>query len=81
MKSKGSERAGTMPVRHLSIIFGAVAALAAAPISFAAPAEARSAIPRDQGVEDFYDSRSGQLLWFKPGNGPAAPSPIQDTST
>jgi murein L,D-transpeptidase YcbB/YkuD len=70
-----------MPVRHLSIIFGAVAALAAAPISFAAPAEAKSAIARDHGIEDFYDSRSDHLLWFRPGNAPAAQQLLQLIST
>ena len=64
-------RTGPGPVRYLSIVIGAVAAFAAAPLSFAAPAEARTAaIARDQGVEDFYDARRGRLLWFQ--HGPAA---------
>jgi murein L,D-transpeptidase YcbB/YkuD len=64
-------RTGPRPVRHFPIIIGAVAALAAAPISFPAPAEAKSAIARDQGVEDFY-ARRDQLLWFRPGQSAAA---------
>jgi murein L,D-transpeptidase YcbB/YkuD len=66
------ERTGFLPVRQLSIALGAVAVLAAAPISMPAAAEARTAIPRDQGVEDFYDARGQHLLWLRPGNLQAA---------
>jgi murein L,D-transpeptidase YcbB/YkuD len=65
--------------RKLSLIFGAAAAIVAAPISFAAPAEARAAaIARDQGVEDFYNSRDERPLWFAGGQmSPAAQQLIQ----
>jgi len=70
---KRSDRTGLAPVRHFSILIGAVAAFAAAPLSFAAPAEARTvAIARGQGVEDFYEARQGRLLWFQPGQAAAA---------
>jgi len=60
-------------VRRFSIVIGAVAALAAAPISFPAEAQARpAAIARDQGVDDFYEARGGQPLWFRPGQNTAA---------
>ena len=73
MTSKRSVRTGPRPVRRLSIVIGAVAAFAAAPLSFAAPAEARpAAVARDQGVADFYDQRSERLLWFQPGQAAAA---------
>ena len=72
MTSKRSARTGPGPVRRLTLIIGAVAGLAAAPLSFPAAAEAKAAVPRDQGVEDFYDSRRNQLLWFRPGQNSAA---------
>ena len=73
MKVKRTERTGFKPVRHLSIAIGAVAALAAAPTSFPAPAQAAAAaVERDRGVEDFYDSHSEQLLWFRHGQDSAA---------
>ena len=75
MTSLRSRRTGRRPVRHqLSLIFGAAAAIVAAPIVIAAPAEARTAaIARDQGVEDFYDARAEQPLWFVGGRlSPAA---------
>ena len=73
MTVKRIVRTGFRPVRHLLKIAGAAAVLAAAPLSFAAPAHAQAAaIPRDQGVRDFYDSRHDQLLWFRPGETGAA---------
>lgn len=73
MTVKRTVRTGPGPVRHLSILIGAVAAFAAAPLSFAAPAEARTAaVVSDQGVEDFYDQRSTRLLWLQPGQSAAA---------
>jgi L,D-transpeptidase YcbB len=70
---KRNVRTGLAPVRHFSIVIGAVAAFAAAPLTFAAPAEARTAaVARDQGVEDFYKARHDRLLWFQPGQAAAA---------
>jgi L,D-transpeptidase YcbB len=61
-------RTGLKPVRHLSLIVGAVAALAAAPLSFPAAAEARTAqVSSGQGIDDFYDSRHGRPLWLQAG--------------
>lgn len=68
MKVKRIQRTGPRPVRHFSIVIGAVAAFAAAPLSFAASAEARApAVASGQSVEDFYRSQPGRLLWFRPG--------------
>lgn len=65
-------RAGRMPVRRHSLIIGAVAAFAAAPILFATPAEARPpAVASSQGVEDFLDSQRGRLLWLRSGESAA----------
>lgn len=65
-------RAGRMPVRRHSLMFGAVAAFAAAPILFATPAEARPpAVASSQGVEDFLDSQRGRLLWLRSGESAA----------
>ena len=66
-------RTGLAPVRHLSLVFGAVAAFAAAPLSFPAAAQAKSASAASgQGVEDFYDSQRGQALWLQHGRTAAA---------
>ncbi|HEU5482440.1 MAG TPA: L,D-transpeptidase family protein [Sphingomicrobium sp.] len=73
MKVTRTERTGPRPVRHFPIIIGAVATLAAAPISFPSAAEAReAAVARGQGVEDFYDSRRDQPVWFRAGQNAAA---------
>ena len=61
-------RTGRRPVRPLFLIAGAVAVLAAAPVSFPAPAEAKAAsVARGQSVEDFYEARQGRMLWFQAG--------------
>jgi murein L,D-transpeptidase YcbB/YkuD len=61
-------RTGHRPVRPLFLIAGAVAILAAAPVSFPAPAEAKAeSAARGQGVGDFYDARQDRLLWFQAG--------------
>jgi murein L,D-transpeptidase YcbB/YkuD len=61
-------------VRRISIILGAVAALAAAPISSPAQAEAAAAfaVPHGQTVRDFYKIRQSSPLWFKGGYPTAA---------
>lgn len=61
-------RTGQRPVRRLFLIAGAVAVFAAAPVSFPAQAEARTAsVARGQGVDDFYEARGGRLQWFRAG--------------
>lgn len=66
-------RTGQKPVRRLSLIAGAAAVFAAAPLSFPAAAEARQVeASRGQGVEDFYAAQGGRLLWFRPGQATAA---------
>jgi L,D-transpeptidase YcbB len=61
-------RTGPRSVRHLSLIVGAVAALAAAPLSSPAAAEARTAqVSSGQGIDDFYDTRHDRPLWFQTG--------------
>ena len=74
MKVKRNGRTGPRPVRRLSIILGAVAALAAAPISSPAQAEAAAAfaVPHGQTVRDFYKIRQSSPLWFKGGYPTAA---------
>jgi len=73
VKLKREARTGQRPVRRLFIIAGAVAALAAAPVSFPASAEAAAtSIPSGQGVDDFYQIRGGRPLWFKAGQPTAA---------
>lgn len=73
MRSKRDARTGSRPVRHLSLIIGAVAAFATAPLSLPEPAAAKpAAIASGQGVEDFYDSQRGRLLWFQAGENTAA---------
>jgi len=65
-----------VPVRRHSLILGAVAAFAAAPILFESPAAARPpTVASGQGVEDFRDSQRGQLLWFRAGDS-AAPQKL-----
>lgn len=73
MKVLRNARAGRWPVRHLSLIFGAVAVFAAAPLSLPAAAEAKPAnVASDQGVDAFYAAERGRLLWFRPGQSTAA---------
>ena len=74
MTKLSSKRTGFVPVRHLSVVFGAVALLAAAPILSPAPAVAASvalAVPQGQTVEDFYTVRQDKPLWFQ-GNQPTS---------
>ena len=68
-------RTGIEPVRQYSIIFGAVASLAAAPLLSAAPAEAAVAtafVPSGQSVDDFYEVRQDKPVWFEGGHPTAA---------
>ena len=65
----------TKPVRQFSIIFGAVASLAAAPLVSASPAEAAAAtafVPSGQSVDDFYEVRQDKPVWFEGGQPTAA---------
>jgi murein L,D-transpeptidase YcbB/YkuD len=63
-----SKRTGFVPVRHFSVVLGAVASLAAVPILAPAPAAAATlAVPQGQSVEDFYKVRRDQPLWFHAG--------------
>jgi L,D-transpeptidase YcbB len=65
---KRIERTGHRPVRRLSLVFGAAALFAAAPISFPAAAGARTAeVPSGQGVGDFYAARAERPLWLQAG--------------
>jgi murein L,D-transpeptidase YcbB/YkuD len=67
-----AKRTGRRPVRKLSIAMGAVALAAAAPVAFPGPASAATiAFPQGQGVDSFYQLRSGKPLWFQ-GNQPKA---------
>ncbi len=73
MNVKRNGRTGPRPVRRLSVILGAVAALAAAPMSYPARAEAAAmAVPQGQTERDFYEIRQGSPLWFKGGYPTAA---------
>lgn len=75
MKNVRTERTGRRPVRLVSIIAGAVAILAAAPVSFPAVAAAQAnsaALPAGQGIEDFYAARGGAPLWVHQGDSEAA---------
>ncbi len=72
MTKLSSKRTGFVPVRHLSVVLGAVAALAAAPVLSPAPAAAATlAVPQGQSVEDFYAVRQDKPLWFQ-GDQPTA---------
>src|SRR5205085_10055630 len=59
------------PVRAFFTLGGVAAALtaAAAPLVFAAPANAAVAVPsaQGQGITDFYAARGGAPLWFEFG--------------
>jgi murein L,D-transpeptidase YcbB/YkuD len=73
VKNKHEVRTGHRPVRRLFIIAGAVAVLAAAPVSFPAFAEAATfAVPQGQSVDDFYEIRQDRPLWFQAGQPTAA---------
>jgi len=70
---KRKKRTGRAPVRHFSILLGAVAFSVAAPIFSPAPAKAATAaIPRGQSVDDFYKLRQDRPLWFQAGQPTAA---------
>jgi L,D-transpeptidase YcbB len=71
-----TRRTGFTPVRRLSLLAGAVAMFASAPLFYAAPAHAAVVeAARGQGVEEFYENRNGRLLWFEPDeSGAKAPN-------
>ena len=59
-------------MRRLSLITGAVAVFAAAPLSLPAAAQAKPAkVASDQSVDAFY-AQPGRLLWFRPRQATAA---------
>jgi murein L,D-transpeptidase YcbB/YkuD len=63
-----SKRTGFAPVRTFSVVLGAAAMIAAAPIAVPAPAAAATlAVPQGQSVEDFYTVRQDKPLWFQAG--------------
>jgi murein L,D-transpeptidase YcbB/YkuD len=80
VNSLGTKRTGFMPVRPFTAILGAVAVLAAAPVSTPAAAAdasttataAFAAVPRGLGVDDFYKLRQDKPLWFENGQPTAA---------
>jgi murein L,D-transpeptidase YcbB/YkuD len=60
-------RTGHGPVRRTLTIAGAVAALAAAPVLFPAPALAADgaySVPSGQDIDSFYKIRVGKPMWF-----------------
>jgi murein L,D-transpeptidase YcbB/YkuD len=67
-----SKRTGFGPVRYFSVVLGAAALIAAAPVLPPAPAAAATlAVPQGQSVDDFYAVRQDRPLWFQ-GNQPTA---------
>ncbi len=73
MTSLRKKRTGLAPVRHLSILLGAVAVSVAAPLFSPAPAAAATvAVPQGQDVDDFYKLRQDRPLWFQAGQPTAA---------
>lgn len=77
MTSLRISRTGFAPVRRFSVILGAVASLAAAPILSPAPAQAAAvSAERGQGIDDFYAARGERPLWFQAGRPTAAASQL-----
>ncbi len=63
-----TKRTGFAPVRTFSTLAGAVAVIAAAPVSFPSAAHAATvAVDSGRVVESFYDSRAERPLWLQAG--------------
>lgn len=72
MTKLSSKRTGFAPVRTFSVMLGAAALIAAAPILATSPAQAATiAVPQGQSVQDFYTVRQDKPLWFE-GNQPTS---------
>ncbi|HUG46337.1 MAG TPA: L,D-transpeptidase family protein [Sphingomicrobium sp.] len=76
MNKADNWRTGFKPVRRLSLLAGAVAAFAAAPVFYPAAQAAVVEAASGQSVEHFYEARGGRLLWFGNGEPNAAASEL-----